>query len=45
MPTVEKLESLGLGEYSYIVKDRLKKDKKKETAKAGATAAAKGGKA
>ena len=38
VPTVEKLESLGLGEYAYIVKDVLKKDM--------ATAAvAKGGKA
>ena len=38
VPTVEKLESLGLGEYAYIVKDLLKKDM--------ATAAvAKGGKA
>jgi aldehyde:ferredoxin oxidoreductase len=38
VPTVEKLESLGLGEYAYIVKDLLKKDL--ETA-----AVAKGGKA
>jgi len=38
VPTVEKLESLGLGEYEYIVKDLLKKDL--ETA-----AVAKGGKA
>jgi aldehyde:ferredoxin oxidoreductase len=38
VPTVEKLESLGLGEYAYIVKDLLKKDL--ET-----TAVAKGGKA
>jgi len=37
VPTVEKLESLGLGEYAYIVKGLLKKDVE--------TAVAKGGKA
>ena len=41
VPTVEKLESLGLGEYAYIVKDLLKKDKETDAAKA----VAKGGKA
>jgi aldehyde:ferredoxin oxidoreductase len=34
VPTIEKLESLGLGEYAYIVKDLLKKDMAKDTAKA-----------
>ena len=41
VPTIEKLESLGLGEYAYIVKDQLKKDKEKDAAKT----AAKGGEA
>jgi len=40
VPTIEKLESLGLGEYAYIVKDLLKKD-----AKDAAKVAANGGKA
>jgi aldehyde:ferredoxin oxidoreductase len=30
VPTVEKLEELGLGEYAYIVKDLLKKDARKK---------------
>jgi aldehyde:ferredoxin oxidoreductase len=33
VPTVEKLESLGLGEYAYIVKDLLKEDMEKDAAK------------
>jgi aldehyde:ferredoxin oxidoreductase len=41
VPKVEKLESLGLGEYAYIVKDLLKKDMEKDTAKPAVT----GGKA
>jgi aldehyde:ferredoxin oxidoreductase len=41
VPKVEKLESLGLGEYAYIVKDLLKKDMAKDTAKPAVT----GGKA
>jgi aldehyde:ferredoxin oxidoreductase len=35
VPKVEKLESLGLGEYAYIVKDLLKKDAAKAVAKGG----------
>jgi aldehyde:ferredoxin oxidoreductase len=35
VPTVEKLESLGLGEYAYIVKGLLKKDVETVVAKGG----------